>query len=115
MAGYVILGTLAAFGLLGILWAVFGVLLPGGKGCAVVCFGEPELELVAVFHWLRGLGILRCPLIAVMEEEDRHFDGVETCRPEQLLSRLTEERNRFDGAGNGDHPGRSQRRGISEL
>ena len=115
MAGYVIVGTLAAFGLLSLLWAVFGVLLPGGEGCAVVCFGQPRLEIFAVFKWLKGLGILKCPLIAVTEEENRYFDETERCSPEDLLSRLIEERNRFDGTGNGDHPGRGKRRGISEL
>jgi len=115
MAGYVIVGTLAAFGLLAVLWALLGVLFPGGEGCAVVCCGTPRAEIFAVFKLLKGLGVLRCPLIAVTEKDDCPIDGTERCRPEQLLQRLTEERNRFDGTGNGDHSGCHQRRGVSEL
>lgn len=102
MAGYVILGILAAMGLLSLLWALLGWLLPGG-------------EIFAVFKLLKGLGLLKCPLIAVTDEDYRHFDDTERCSPEELLPRLIEERKRFDGTGNGDHTGRGQCRGISEL
>jgi len=115
MAGYMLLGTLAAMGFLSLLWALLGWLLPGGEGCAVVCYDPAGEEIFAVFKLLKGLGLLKCPLIAVTDEENRHFDDTEQCGPEELLSRLMEERNRFDGAGNGDHTGRHQRRGISEL
>ena len=115
MAGYVIVGTLAAFGLVAILWALLGALLSGGEGCAVVYCGDPRPEIFAVFKLLKGLGVLRCPLITVTKEKYCHFDGTERCSPEQLVQRLIEERKRFDGTGNGDHTGRHQRRGISEL
>ena len=115
MAGSVILGTLAAFGLLAVLWVLFGLLLPGGTGCVVVCYGAPEPEIFAVFKWLKSFGVLKCPLIAVTEVEDSLPDGMERCLPEQLLRRLTEERDRFDGTGIGDLTGRGQRRDLSEL
>lgn len=115
MAGYVIVGTLAAMGLFCLVWAMICWLLPGGEGCAVVCYGPPRMEIFAVFKWLKGLGILNCPLIAVTEERYCHIDETESCSPEALLPRLIEERNRLDGTGNGDHTGRGQRRGISEL
>lgn len=115
MAGYVMVGMLAAFGLLSLLWVLLGWLLPGGQGCAVVYFGEPEAERFAVFIWLKSLGILKCPLIAVAQEQCCPFDEVEICSREALIPRLTEERKRFDGTGDGDHTGRDQRRGISEL
>ena len=35
MAGYILLGFLAAFGALSALWAIFGWLLPAAVGCAV--------------------------------------------------------------------------------
>lgn len=116
MVGYVILGTLAAFGFLCALWALLGWLLPGGEGCVVVCYGPPGEEIFTRFKWLKSLGLLNCPLLMVAEEaESCHFDEIEICSPEQLLARLEQERNRFDGTGNGDHTGRHQRRGISEL
>ena len=116
MAGYWIVGMLAAFGLLCALWAVLGCLATGGKGCAVVCLDPPGEEILARFILLKGLGLLDCPLLAVTGEAiPVHFDEIEICSPEDLLPRLTEERKRFDGTGNGDHTGRHQRRGISEL
>ena len=113
MAGYVVLGALAAFGLLSALWAALGWLLPSGKGCALVCRGEPDPGIVSRWKWLRGLGLLRCPLIAVDAEQTN--GEIEICAGEDLLARLEMERNQFHGTGNGDPAGRHQRRGISEL
>ena len=116
MAGYVILGGLAAFGLLSILWAALGWLLPGGRGMALVCVGEPDAGILARYKWLRSLGLMACPLIAAAEDATPvPYDGVEICEPENLLSRLELERVQIDGTGNGDPPGRHQRRGVSEL
>ena len=115
MAGYWLFGILAALGLLSVLWALFGFLLPAGQGSAVVYFGEPKIEDLAVFKWLKSLGILRCPLIAITEAHCHHLEDIEICSPEALIPRLMEERKRFDGTGDGDHTGRHQRRGISEL
>ena len=112
MAGYVIMGMFAAFGLLSALWAVLGWLLPSGKGCALVCYGEADIGMISRWKWLRSLGLLQCPLIVVTEE---HNDETENCAGEELLARLEMERNRFHGTGNGDPSGRCQRRGISEL
>ena len=112
MAGYVILGTLAAFGLLSTLWAILGWLLPSGRGCVLVCYGMPDIGIVSRWKWLQSLGLLRCPLIAVSEADTVE---IENCAGEHLLVRLEMERNRFHGTGNGDPSGRCQRRGISEL
>ena len=108
------MGALAAWGVLCALWAALGWLLPDGKGCALVCVGRPDIGILSRWKWLRGLGLLRCPLIAVTEDllEDSE---TEQCSREDLLARLEMERNRFNGTGNGNHPGRHQRRGISEL
>ena len=106
MAGYVILGTLAAFGALCVLWACFGWLLPGGRGGAMVCVGIPDEGLIARYQWLRGLGLIACPLLVVTEEGEAILpDGVEICSPEELLLRLEWERKKVDGTGNGDSPG----------
>jgi len=107
--------------MLSILWVCFGWLLPGAKGGALVCVGLPEEGLLGRYRWLRDLGLLCGPMIIVadMDEPDingRLFSrGIEICGREALLSRLEQERTYLDGTGNGDPPGRDQRRGISEL
>ena len=111
MAGYVILGALAAYGALCALWAVFGWLLPGLEGCALVCRGQPEPEQLARYRWLKGLGLLGCPLL-VVAEGGQTLPDVEICAGEDLLSRLEMERKRFDGTGNGDHSGHHQCGGV---
>lgn len=116
MAGYIVLGTLAAFGLLSAVWALLGWLLPDGRGCAMVCLGTPDEGICSRYRWLRGMGLLSCPLLIVAEESgEAPEETMEICSREELLPRLEQERNRFDGTGNGDHSGRHQRRGISEL
>lgn len=115
MAGYILLGTLAAFGAFSVLWALLGWLLPSGRGCALVCFGMPDEGILSRYRWLRDLGLLNVPLLIVAEEGGTEHRGTEICSGEELLPRLEWERNRFDGTGNGDHSGRHQRRGVSEL
>jgi len=120
MALYIILGTLAAIGLLSIVWVCFGWLLPGGEGGILVCT-EPSEAFLSRCWWLRELGLLRLPLvIALREPSDQGKMGlldndIEICSPETLVSRLEQERLHRDGTGNGDPAGRHQRRGISEL
>ena len=114
MAGYVLVGMLAAFGVFCALWAVFGWLLPGLTGCVLVCPGPVEEEIFTKYKWLKDAGILDCPLLVVTESGEPAAN-VEICSWEDLRFRLEMERKRFDGTGNGDHPGRHQRRGISEL
>ena len=104
MAGHVVLGLLAAYGAFCMLWAVFGWLLPGLRGCVLVCFGQPEVETFAKYKWLRDAGILECPLLVISEEATDTPD-MEICTGKDLLSRLEMERKRFDGTGNGDHSG----------
>ena len=117
MAGYVIMGTLAAYGLLSILGIIWGAVLPEGRGCAIVCMGYPEEGTVARYRWLKGMGLFSGPLIVVADAEElqRKWADIEICSPGELIARLEWERNRFDGTGNGDPPGCDQRRGVSEL
>ena len=114
MVGYVIVGMLAAFGAFSALWAAFGWLLPGVRGCALVCFGVPEEGTLHTVKWLKGLGLISCPLLIVAEEGKERPDA-EICSGEELLSRLEMERKRFDGTGNGDHSGHHQHGGVPEL
>ena len=115
MAGYIILGALGAFGCLSLFWALLGWLLPAGQGCALVCYGEPDEGILSRYLWLRGTGLLRCPLLAVVPPEADASAETENCTREALLARLEWERNRADGTGNGDPPGCDRRRGVSEL
>ena len=96
MGWYVLLGALAAYGALSALWAAFGWLLPGLRGCALVCIGLPEEGARRRYRWLRGLGLLECPFLAVTEEET---EDTEVCSREELLARLTREAERFGGTG----------------
>lgn len=115
MAGYLLLGTMAAFGVLSFLWAVLGWCLPRERGCVLVCLGEPDESILWRWQWLSSLGLLHCPLVLVTEEQRRMPGDVEICSREELLPRLERERNQVHGTGNGDHTGCGQRRGISEL
>lgn len=117
MAGTVFLGALAAFGVLSVLWALLGWLLPDGKGTAVVCWGEPDDGILSRVKWLRSVGLLQSPLLIVAEDRGncRQSDDMEYCSPGQLLSRLEQERKQFDGTGNGDSSGNHRRGGVPEL
>jgi len=113
VAGYFVVGTLAAFGGLCLLWTILGWLLPSGKGCALVCYGAPDEGIYARYRWLRSMGFLSCPLLAVSEEEIGCWKEAELCTTEALLARL--EGERIYGTGTGDPAGRGKRSGISEL
>ncbi len=112
MVWYVILGMLSAFGLFCFLWGAFGWLLPKDKGCAIVCWGQPDEGTRAWIKWLQGFGLLRAPLLVIAQAQT---DDLEICAGENLLSRLEWERKRFDGTGNGDHSGNHQCGGVPEL
>ena len=124
MKGYALMGMLAAFGFLCVLWAIAGWLLPGDKnGIAVFFCGQGGSRMSPLPRWrlLRQLGLLRCTVIVVdcgMTEANRRelsqWD-IEICRPDVLTERLELERKRFDGTGNGDPSGHGQCRSISEL
>lgn len=101
MAGNWIGGFLAAFGLLSIVWAIFGWLLPGSAGCVVVYTGNAAPDgTIRRISWLRGLGFLRCPLVipdaklSIGEREAlrRRRPWVKFCHLEDLVFRLEQER-----------------------
>ena len=116
MALYVLLGMLAAFGALAAVWTVWVFFLPKDTGCILICVGQPQLGFVTRWKWLAGCGLLRCPMIAVTDEELLYrSENIEQCSWETLASRLEMERKRIDGTGNGNRTGRHQRRDLSEL
>ena len=65
MIWYIMLGTLAAFGLFCVLWVLLGCLLPGSQRCTVVLLCEPkeELALLRRLLWIRELGLFRCGIL----------------------------------------------------
>ncbi len=115
MIGYFVLGTLAAYGALCALWAMLGWLLPGMKGWVLVRLGPAVPEELTRARWLRSLGLLDVPLVIAADGPVQAYPGTEICSRADLLPRLERERNRFDGTGDGDPAGRSQRCGVSEL
>lgn len=91
MAGYVIIGTLAAFGLLSALWVVFGWLLVTDRGGWLLYPGwTGKLRFVRVYLWLRGLGMIRAPLILMdlgLDDSEKRWlsqKGIEYYPPEKL-------------------------------
>ncbi len=67
MAGYVILGLLAAFGALCVLWLLLGLLLPRPKDGFLVYWaaGGEEERILRRYIWLWELGFVRCRLALV--------------------------------------------------
>ena len=103
MATLIILAVLAAFGVLSVMWTLFGFLLPGQRGTVMVCLcrGDGEEEpVLRHYGWLRDLGFVRCPLLLVecgITEEERTRplslrQDVEICTMEELPSKLEQER-----------------------
>ena len=90
---YVLLGLLAAFGLLCALWALFGCFLPGSCRCTLIlrCRAQEENGLLRRLLWLRELGLLRCRIVlsgcGISNEQReillRRYGDIEFCDPEQ--------------------------------
>ena len=108
MAALIVLTVLGAFGLLCALWVLFGFLLPGQRGAAVVflCRGESGEEAVLRrYHWLYNVGLIRCPMIVVdcglsLKERvrlERAF--IILCAPEELQDKLEQERTHLGRTG----------------
>ena len=97
MVWYILLGTLAAYGALSAIWASLGWLLPGLRGCALVYMGKPCEGIRRRYRWLRGLGLINCPFLAVGEGTET--EEIERCCREELFDRLAWEAERFGGTG----------------
>ena len=97
VAGYIVLGTLAAFGLVSALWVLYGFLLPPDRGSVLYAPARPgvaEDSFARRYLWLRELGLLREELVMVdfgLSDEERDWlmaRGVTVCTPEKLAERL---------------------------
>lgn len=91
MGGFIVLGMLAAFGLVCALWVVAGLLLPKHYG-TIVYVGD-ETRVAAQRHlWLREMGLTRDQLILLeCADEDRDWlqsQGIEIISREDLILRL---------------------------
>lgn len=107
MGIFVLIGALAAFGLVCALWTIAGALLPGRRGGAVTVLCRPGLQeapAVRRYGWLRDLGLLCEPILLVdcglseveRKELCRLGRHVEFCSLEDVIARLEVERNRLD-------------------
>lgn len=112
MIGYLVVAVLAAFGVVALVWAVCGGLLPGCRGDWILCPGRSrQLAFVYVYLWLRWAGIVTCPLIVVdvglrrQEQEWLAKKGIEVCSGSDLPQWLEWEREGID-TGDGNCPGR---------
>ena len=65
MIWYVILGALAAYGLLCLLWVLLGPSMMGKSRCTMLVLCQPEQEPQILYRllWLRETGLLRCNLM----------------------------------------------------
>jgi len=107
LAGFIFLGAAAAYGVFCAVWALFGWIISGGEGGALVCRcrpGRSELPLIRRYILLKELGLIRMPLLlldcALPEQELARLRGkcrtIEICSLQDLPARLELERNRID-------------------
>jgi hypothetical protein len=108
MAALIVLTVLGAFGLLCALWAVFGFLIPGGRGAATVllCRGEAgEEAVVQRYLWLYNTGLIRSPLLIVdcgLSAKDRNWlqqHPITICTAQELQEKLEQERAHLGRTG----------------
>lgn len=99
VAGYIVLGTLAAFGLVSALWVLYGFLLPANSGGGLYAPARPgvtEDSFARRYIWLWELGLLREELTMVdfgISDAERDWlaeRGVRICTPEKLAERMGE-------------------------
>ena len=106
MAGFFLIGMLAAFGTVCALWTLVSGVLPGDRGGVILCTGGeglPELGFIRRCLLLERLGILRCRIIVMdlgLDEGARgilesHRGKIEICRPEAVPAALELERREF--------------------
>ena len=99
MGGFIVLGALAAFGLVCALWVLIGLLLPK-RGGTVIWLGDDALTAAQRHLWLREMGLTRDQLILPERENlDREWfssRGIEICSREELIRRLKMGEREFD-------------------
>ena len=93
MIGYVLLGFLAAFGLVCVLWVLVGMFLPGSGRCTLILICDPKAEsaILRRIIWLREMGLLRCGILLSgcgltgqqREQLRKKYPTIEFCDPEK--------------------------------
>ena len=107
VAWFIIIGTLLAWGVLCAAWAAVGWLFPRcPKGTLLwLCgTGESPEGILLRYRWLRGLGVIRGPLVlagsSLSPKECQIWavkcPGVEFCSLEDASTRLEVERDRLE-------------------
>ena len=91
VGGFIVLGMLAAFGLVCALWVLIGLLLP--RRCGTVIYLGDDAQAAAQRHlWLREMGLTQDRLILLeCKDEDRDWlqgQGIEICSLDDLIRRL---------------------------
>ena len=91
----VLVGILAAFGLLCALWCIFGLWLSGSKGWVAVCFaGKGQTGALRRCRWLRSWGLHRGRILLITPEGtqpeavSRETENIELCTLAELPARL---------------------------
>ena len=87
VVGYIMLGTLAAFGLVSALWVLYGFLLPAERGGGLYAPARPgvtEDSFARRYLWLVDFGISNAERDWLTER------GVTVCAPEKLAERMGE-------------------------
>ena len=124
MGWYILLGVLASYGALCLIWALFGWLLPAGERGVLILPGTPEdreLAFAGRYLWLRDMGLVRCRLVVAdlgLTPGDRAWlesRGIEICGPEALPAGLGIGAEIRDGTGNGNSAGHHRGGGVPEL
>ena len=119
MAGFVIIGGLAAFGLLCMLWMIYGMCCGKCEGKLLIVSAEGK-GLLRRCLWLKEMGLLDCPMEVCIREIDPmdavwlQMHGIEIWMPGQIGAG-TETGAKEHGAGTGNSPGCHQRGGVPEL
>lgn len=121
MAMQIVIGTVAGFGALCIFWSLFGWMFGSADLGQIYLSSIPEDSLLLRMKVLRNFGILRgqicCPGDRLNEQERVRLEayGVKIYSPTDLYRWLEREVDLIDTDGAGDHTGRHQFGGLSEL
>lgn len=99
MGGFILLGMLAAFGLVCAVWVLAGMMLPRRRGI-LVYLGDDPMTAARRYLWLREMGLTSSHL--VLTEQDREglewfaAQGIEIWSREALIRRLETGENEID-------------------
>ena len=71
MLVYAVIGMLAAFGMLCVLWVLLGALLPGSGKTVIycICAKEQAVYIRRRWRWLRDLGLVRGRIVILCDND----------------------------------------------